>query len=174
MKKLLIIVATFCALFFALSASASSDASAHSHDEKPEWSELFGDAPLPVVWQSASAAADNITKALANKKLDEVPASSETIHLASHALIDQVKLDDPEKKKRLSAALEQAAKIADEVLEASQHNEPEKAAVEFKRLKAALSLAKARLPKDVTESAQTAAPRFAKPPKHEDHGEHKH
>jgi hypothetical protein len=176
MKKLHILVAAFAALSFtAIPVFAHPDDPAHTHEkvaEKPEWFELFGDASLPVVWQSTTASADNITKALADKKLDGVAAWAETIHLASHALIDQVKLDDAEKKKRLDAALEQAAKLADEVLDAAQHNEPDKTAAEFKRLSAALTLAKTRLPKEITEAAP-ATPRFAKSPARDDHG-HKH
>jgi hypothetical protein len=173
MKTLHILVAALAAFCFTLVSQAApgSDGHAHDHGDKPEWAELFGDAPLPVVWQSATASADNITKALADKKLDGVTAWAETIHLASHALIDQVKLDDAEKKKRLDAALGQAAKLADEVLDAAQHNDPDKTAAEFKRLSAALTLAKTRLPKEVTEGAP-ATPRFAKPPTHDD--AHKH
>lgn len=170
MKKLHLLLAALVA--FSLStvpAFAHDDAAAHTHEqaETPEWFELFGDASLPVVWQSTTASADSITKALADKKLDGVPAWAETIHLATHALIDQVKLDDAEKKKRLDAALEQAAKLADEVLDAALHSEPDTTAAAFKRLSSALVLAKTRLPKEITEAAP-ATPRFAAPPTHDD------
>jgi hypothetical protein len=164
------LLAAIAALFLSLSAGAAPGGSPHTHGEKPEWAELFGDAPLPLVWQSASAAADATTQALADKKLDGVPAWAETIHLAAHALIDQVEITDAEKKKRLVAALDQAARIADEVLDASEHKEPERAAAEFRRLTSALSLAKTRLPKEITSAPRTTAPRVAKPPAHEEHG----
>lgn len=143
----------------------------HSHGE-PEWAALFGDASLPVVWQSATAAADRINAALAAKKMDGVADWAETIHLAAHALSDQVKLPNAEAKKRLDAALSQAAKIADEVLDGAQHNETAKTAAAFKRLQAALTLAKTRLPKEITEAAPQT-PRFASARKHDDH-DHKH
>lgn len=145
--------------------------SGHSHGE-PEWAALFGDAALPVVWQSATAAADKINAALAGEKMDGVTDWAETIHLAAHALSDQVKLPNPEAKKRLDAALSQAAKIADEVLDGAQHSEAAKTAAAFKRLQAALTLAKTRLPKEVTAAAPQT-PRFATTGKHGDH-DHKH
>jgi hypothetical protein len=160
----------FIAFGLALVAQAAPG-SDHSHDEKPEWAELFGGASLPVVWQSVTASAEKITAAVAAKKSEGVADWAETIHLASHALIDQVKLPDAERKKRLDAALEQAAKLADEVLDGANHNETDKTADAFKRLQSALTLAKARLPKEVTEAAPET-PRFAKAPKHE--GDHKH
>jgi hypothetical protein len=167
LKKLFILLASF-ALALGVHAAPGSD---HSHDEKPEWAELFGGASLPVVWQSVTASAEKISAAVAAKKSDGVADWAETIHLASHALIDQVKLPDAERKKRLDAALEQAAKLADEVLDAANHNEIDKTADSFKRLQSALTLAKTRLPKEVTEAAPET-PRFAKAPKHE--GDHKH
>lgn len=129
--------------------------------EKPEWAELFGDAPLPVVWQSADAAAKHIGTALAAGKFDGVADWAETIHLAAHALADQVKLPDAEAKKRLDAALTQAAKIADAVLDGAQHAEAATTAAAFKRLQAALALAQIRLPREITTAA-AQTPRFAK------------
>lgn len=142
----------------------------HAHGAEPEWGELFADASLPVVWQSAAASAERISTALGARTTEGVAAWAETIHLAAHALIDQVKLDDTERKKRLDAALEQAAKIADEVLDAAQHNEYEKASVAFKRLQSALAVAKTRLPKEIVD-APAETPRFAEAPAHgDDHG----
>jgi hypothetical protein len=143
----------------------------HSHGE-PEWAVLFGDASLPVVWQSATAAAEKINAALTAKKMDGIPDWAETVHLAAHALSDQVKLPNAEAKKRLDAALGQAAKIADEVLDGAQHNEAAKTAAAFKRMQSALTLAKTRLPKEITEAAPQT-PRFATARKHDDH-DHKH
>ncbi len=142
----------------------------HAHGEQPEWAELFGDASLPVVWQSATASSEHITAALGARKTEGVAAWAETIHLAAHALIDQVTLDDSQRKKRLDAALEQAAKIADEVLDAAQHSEHEKASVAFKRLQSALAVARTRLPKEIAD-APAGTPRFAEAPEHgDDHG----
>ena len=157
-------------LFLAASAPASSGGD-HAHGDAPEWAELFGDASLPVVWQSTTAAADKITAALATRQLAGVADWAETIHLASHALIDQVKLPDAESKRRLDAALEQAAKLADEVLTGAQHQETDKTAAAFKRLQSAITLASTRLPKEIT-TASPQAPRFAEAPKHD--GDHKH
>ncbi|MGH7960001.1 MAG: hypothetical protein ACREH8_23705, partial [Opitutaceae bacterium] len=67
--------------------------------DAPEWAGLFGGASLPVVWQSASAANEKIAAAVAAKKLDGVADWAETIHLASHALEDQVKITDAERAK---------------------------------------------------------------------------
>jgi hypothetical protein len=176
MKTLRILLAAFAAAFtFTARTIAAPEGHGHSHGDKPEWAELFGDASLPVVWQSATASAENISKALAEKKLEGVSSWAETIHLASHALIDQVKIEDVEKKKRLISAFDQAAKIADEVLDAAQHNETEKAAASFKRLNAALTLAKSRLPKEITD-APSQTPRFAKvgAHTHDENGKHAH
>ncbi len=139
----------------------------------PEWAELFGGASLPVVWQSASSASEKIDAALAAKKLDGVADWAETIHLAAHALEDQIKIDDPERAKRLKGAFEQAAKIADDVLDAANHNESEKAAEAQRRLKSALALAKARLPKEILDAPKQEV-RFAKSAghAHDEKGDH--
>lgn len=164
----LLIVLVACSL---ASIASAAPGTGHSHDAQPEWAELFGDAPLPVVWQSTTASLDRITAALSAKKMAGVADWAETVHLATHALIDQVKLPDAERKKRLDAALEQAAKLADAVLDGANHNEPDQTAAAFKRLQATITLAKARLPKEITD-APAATPRFAKAPKHD--ADHKH
>ncbi len=61
----------------------------------------------------------------------------------------------------LTPALEQAAKIADDLINAGNHNEPEKAAEAQRRLKSALALAKSRMPKEILD-APKQEPRFAK------------
>jgi hypothetical protein len=152
--------------FFTAAVAAAAPASDHSHDEKSEWADVFGGASLPVVWQSMTASSERITAAIAAKKPDGIADWAETIHVAAHALIDQVKLPDAERKKRLDAALEQAAKLADEVSDAASHNEPDRMAEAFRRLRSALALAQSRLPKEVTEAA-TETPRFAKAAPHD-------
>lgn len=146
---------------------------AHGHGSaaKPEWSALFGDAPLPVVWRSLTASRDNIETALAASKLDGVAAWAETIHLAAHALADQVKTADEAAHKRLASALAQAAKLADEVLDAAQHGNARSATNSFTRLKSALTVAQGRLPAELVEAAAAPAvePRFATAPAHADH-----
>jgi len=128
---------------------------------QPEWAELFGDASLAVIWQSAWAASENITAALADRKLAGIAGWAETIHVAAHALVDQVTLDDSERNKRLRGALNQTAKIADDVLTHASHEKPDETAAAHQRLKSALALAKLRLPKAIVEApAQT--PRFVK------------
>lgn len=159
---------TLLALGFVASA-----AQAAQKENTPEWAELFGGASLPVVWQSASAARDKIAAALEAKLFEGVADWAETIHLASHALEDQVKLDDPARQKRLAGALEQAAKIADEVLDAANHKEAEKLAESFRRMNAALKLAGSRLPKDIVDAPKQEV-RFAKAGghAHDEKGEH--
>lgn len=127
----------------------------------PEWAGLFGGASLPVVWQSAGAAATRITAAIGARSFDGVPEWAETVHLAAHALEDQVRLEDPERRKRLGGALRQAAKIADEVIEAARQREPEQLAESFRRLQAALQLAALRLPPEVVK-AEPQEVRFVK------------
>ncbi len=143
----------------------------HAAGGQSEWSPLFGDAPLPVVWRSATAARDNIETALAAQKLDGVAAWAETIHLAAHALADRVKAPDEAVSKRLTAALAQAAQLADAVLDAAQHNNARAAAASFTRLKSALLVAQGRLPAELVEAASAPAvePRFAAEPAHEAH-----
>lgn len=171
MKMSRLLAAHFAAFFLAAFAPAAPEDKPHAHDRQPEWAEVFGGASLPVVWQSLSAATDRASSVLAARKLDGVADMAETIHLASHALADQVKLDDGEKKKRLDAALTQAAKIADELLDAAQHSEPDAASAALRRIQAAVSLARSRLPREITD-APAETPRFAQAPKHDDHGKH--
>lgn len=142
-------------------------------ENAPEWAELFGGASLPVVWQSARAAAEKIEAAIKTKRFDGVADWAETVHLAAHALEDQVKLDDGERQKRLNAALEQAAKIADDVLDAANHQEAEQLADSFRRMNAALRLAASRLPKEIVDAAPQQV-RFAKAAghAHDEKGEH--
>lgn len=144
---------------------------AHGHGsaDKPEWHALFGDASLPVVWRSATASRDQIETALTAGKLDDVASRAETIHLAAHALADQVKTPDEATHQRLAAALAQAAKLADDVLDAAQHGNVRSATNAFSRLKSALTVAAGRLPAEVLESSAVALPRFAVPPAHAPH-----
>lgn len=121
-----------------------------------EWAALFGGAPLPTVWQSARAAVEKIATALAAQDLFVVPPLAETAHLAAHALLDQVKLDDPERQKRLHATLAHAAQLADEVMAAARHNDSAKLGDAFPRLQAALQLAARRLPKEIVTAPPQA------------------
>lgn len=171
MKIIRILAVRLAAVSLATFAFAAPGAEPHSHDNQPEWAEVFGGASLPVVWQSLTAASNRASAALAAKKLDGVADMAETIHLASHALADRVKLGDVEKKKRLDAALTQAAKIADDLLDAAQHDEPDAANEALRRIQAAVALAKGRLPKEIAE-APAETPRFAKAPQHDGHGKH--
>lgn len=145
----------------------------HDHHAAPEWAGLFGDASLPVVWQSLIAADQKIAAALQARSTTGVAAWAETIHLAAHALVDQVNLDDPAPQRRLDAALHQAAELADVVLDAAQHGEVDTAATAFRRLHAAITLAKVRLPKSLLE-AESVTPRFAETPGHSHDDEHDH
>jgi hypothetical protein len=121
-------------------------------EDVPEWAELFGGASLAVVWQSASAASDKIAAALAGRKLEGVADWAETIHLAAHALVDQVKLEGADRALRLKGALAMAARIADDVLEGANHKEIDETADAFRRLKSALLLSKSRLPRAIVEA----------------------
>lgn len=165
--KILQLLTALAALALAAGASAAPGHD-HSREETSEWAELFGDASLPVVWQSITASTEKITATVATQKSDGVADWAETIHLAAHALIDQVKLTDIGHKRRLDAALEQAAKLADEVLDAAQHDEIDGLAAAFRRLQSALLLTQSRLPKAITE-ASPETPRFAKAEQHDDH-----
>ncbi len=159
--------------FTAASLALSTQAAETKKAKVPEWAELFGGASLPVVWQSVSAASDKIDAALAAKKLDGVADWAETIHLGSHALEDQIKVDDAERAKRLKGAFDQASKIADDVLNAANHNELEKAVDAQRRLKSALTLAKARMPKEILDAPKQEL-RFAKASghTHDEKGDH--
>lgn len=162
---------TLTAFAFAAAALAGPGVKPHSHDKQPEWAGVFGGATLPTVWQSLTAAAATAKTALAAGNMDIAADMAETIHLGAHALSDQVKLGDAEKQKRLDAALAQAAKIADELLDAAQHAEAAVASAALGRIEAALALARSRLPNEVTD-APADAPRSAKAPKHGHHGKH--
>lgn len=171
MKTLRSLIAALVAASLAAAVFAGPEDKPHSHDHQPEWAEVFGGASLPAVWQSLTAAVNNASSSLAANQLEHVGDMAETIHLGAHALADQVKMDDAEKKKRLDAALTQAAKIADDLLDAAQHKETAAANAALARIQAAMALAKVRLPKEITD-APAETPRFAKAPKHDDHGKH--
>lgn len=153
-------------LAFAFAAFASADLTAQektalpgqtaAKEPAPEWAELFGGASLPTVWQSARAAVEKIATALAAQDLSVVPPLAETAHLAAHALLDQVKLDDPERQKRLHATLAHAAQLADDVMAAARHNDSAKLGDAFPRLQAALQLAARRLPKEIVTAPPQA------------------
>lgn len=171
-RLILILLALGCVVS-APAADKKTTADKEQKKNAPEWAALFGGASLPVVWQSASAAAAKIDAAIRSKNFDGVADWAETVHLASHALEDQVKLGDAERQKRLNGALEQAAKIADDVLDAANHKEAEKLADSFRRMNAALKLAASRLPKEIVDAPQQQV-RFAKASghAHDEKGEH--
>lgn len=129
--------------------------------EKPEWAETFGGTALPAVWQAAVAARERIAAAVAAKQFDGISEAAERVHLAAHAIDDQLTLPDPERARRLRAALRQAAKLADDLLEAASHSEPEKTAEAFRRLQSALRLVQLRLPTEITDSAPASTRREA-------------
>lgn len=162
---------TFALLLTLLLASPLAAAPDHAAaDGAPaEWAALFGEAPLPVIWRSITDSRDRLETALAANKLDGVAAWAETIHLAAHALADQITLPDADAHRRLAAALTQAAQVADAVLDAAQHDESRRAATSFTRLKSALTVTQSRLPADLVAAAPTAEPRFATAPAHDDH-----
>ena len=166
------ILLTAAALSLVPSSAIAQANHGHEHSSEPEWAELFGDASLPTVWLSASKSTEHITAALKAGKLDGVADWAETIHLAAHALMDQVEESDAAKKLRLNAVLGQAAEIADEVLDGARHGEMDRTARAFKRLNSAVMLIKTRLPKTVTEGA-SMAPRFAEAGAHS-HGDEEH
>lgn len=171
--RLACILLTFGLVAAAPAADNKTAPAQQQNANAPEWAELFGGASLPVVWQSANAAATKIEAAIKAKSFEGVADWAETIHLAAHALEDQAKLDDAERQKRLNGALEQAAKIADEVLDAGNHKEAEKLADSFRRMNAALKLAASRLPKNVVDAPPQEV-RFAKAAghAHDEKGEH--
>lgn len=132
------------------SASPAGSSPTGPAAEAPEWDKQFRGVTLPAVWQRAQAALAKIEAGLATKAYADVAVQAETIHLAAHALDDQVKLEDRERQKRLRGALSQAAKIADDVIEAAERKAPDELAEAFRRLSAAMRLAGMRLPKEIT------------------------
>jgi hypothetical protein len=128
----------------------------------PEWAELFGGASQPAIWQSIEAAAAQVTAALAGGQTAGLAAWAETIHLGTHALVDQVKPENPERAQRLHAVLEHAARLADEVIATAGRKEIDLAAAAHRRLQSALALARLRLPPTITQAPPEAI-REAKP-----------
>lgn len=124
----------------------------HAHGEEPEWAAVFGGATLPVVWHSLAAANERIAAALKNQQLDGVADWAETIHLAAHALMDQVEVPENDRKQRLDAALGQAARLADDVLDGAQHNDAPATSAAHRRLASAVALIKSRLPAEISEA----------------------
>jgi hypothetical protein len=141
--------------------NAAKDAPKGKSKQPPEWAGLFGEASLPVVWQSAVAASEKIAAALAEKKLNGIPDWAETIHLASHALQAQVKMADADKQANMTDAFKLSARIADDVTAAAWANDSEKTNVTYQRVKLALAIAQRSLPNEII-SASPQAVRFAK------------
>jgi hypothetical protein len=129
--------------------------------QPPEWAGLFGDASLPMIWQSAAAASEKIAAALADKKLDGIPDWAETIHLASHALQSQVKVTDADRQADLGDAFRLSARIADDVTASAWANDVDKTNTAYQRVKLALAIAQRSLPKEIV-SASPQTVRFAK------------
>src|SRR6266487_3536085 len=96
--RILICLVVVFAVSFAFAADSTDKKKTEKAKKQPEWTGLFGGAPLPLVWQSASAASEKIAAALAEKKLDGIPDWAETIHLASHALQSQAKVSEADKQ----------------------------------------------------------------------------
>ena len=145
-NALLLLGLAFAAPAFAADASKEKTA-AEKAKQPPEWAGLFGDASLPVIWQSAAAASDKIAAALTDKKLDGIPDWAETIHLASHALQSQAKMADADKQANLVDAFRLAARIADDVTAAAWAKDVEKTNTAYQRVKLALAIAQRSLPK---------------------------
>ena len=160
---LLASVLVFAFSSVALAADNTSQKSDTVKKEKrpPEWAELFGNASLPVVWQSATAASEKIAAALADKKLDGIPDWAETIHLAAHALQSQAKVENPDRQADMADACRLAARIADDVTAAAWANDIEKTNTAYQRVKLALGIAQRNLPKEIV-NAPPQTVRFAK------------
>jgi hypothetical protein len=123
----------------------------HDHDfAAPEWAEAFGQVPLTAVWQILRDAEAAITAALARRRFDALVDPAETLHLAAHALLEKVRLPDEGRQIRLAAALNQAARLADEVQAHARTDQPDHAAAAFGRLRAAIHLARLRLLAEIT------------------------
>jgi len=121
-----------------------------AHGHAHEWAEAFGGVSLPEVWQRLRTAEAVIETSLAQRSLAGLADAAETIHLAAHALVDQVRLPDAARQIRLAAALHQAAALADEVQHHATNANPDHTTAAFRRLQSALNLARLRLPTTVT------------------------
>jgi hypothetical protein len=155
----LLVLAT--ASFVSAAESAAAKDSAKKEKGPPEWAELFGNASLPVVWQSATAASEKIAAALADKKVDGIPDWAETIHLACHALQSQAKVENADRQADLADACRLAARIADDVTAAAWANDVAKTNTAHQRVKLALAIAQRNLPKDIVDAPPQAV-RIAK------------
>jgi hypothetical protein len=154
--RLLVGLLTLTVASFTLAAD-----SAKKEKGPPEWAELFGNASLPLIWQSATAASEKIAGALAEKKVDGIPDWAETIHLASHALQSQAKVENPDRQADMADAFRLAARIADDVTAAAWANDVAKTNVAYQRVKLALAIAARNLPKDIVNASPETV-RFAK------------
>ncbi len=162
--RLLLVLVTLAATALAPAADQKAQsASSEKAKKAPEWADLFGDASLLVIWQSASAASERIAAAFAAKELTGIPDWAETIHLASHALQSQVKLDDAVRQANLVDAFRLLARIADDITVGAWAGDTAKTAEAYARAKIALAIAQRSLPKEITEGPSQAV-RFAKKP----------
>lgn len=156
-KNLIIVLLAFSVIFAKTQAQTSAAKPAESAQQHPpEWAELFGGVPLPAVWQSAAAASDKISAALAEKKFDGIPDWAETIHLASHALQSEAKATTDERQANLTDAFRLSARIADDVTAAAWAGDVTKTDRAYQRMKLALAIAQRSLPNEIVAApAQT-------------------
>jgi hypothetical protein len=117
--------------------------------EAPEWAALFGDASLVTIWQSATAALDKIDEAVVYKELEVIPDWAETIHLASHALQAQVKVQDPDRQADLIDAFRLSARIADDIIAGAEAKDFARTNTAYQRVKLALAIARRSMPKEI-------------------------
>lgn len=166
MKLKIVWFASALALAFVAPVFAAENSAKEKAQPPPEWAALFGDASLPVVWQSAAAASEKIATALADKKLEGIPDWAETIHLASHALQTKAKVDEVDRQADIVDAFRLAARIADDVTAQAWAGNVDKTNSAYQRVKLALAIAQRNLPKEIV-SGPPQAVRFAKKERHE-------
>lgn len=131
----------------------------HAHDERPKPAHGDHEHGPPAgtaasTWVAISQIATQLESLVDAQKLEGVHDQTEALTGALRTLVEKSTDLGPDKRKRLEAAVRQAVTIADQLHGAADGAEQKRAAEEWKRLKAALSLVEAQLPNEALPAAQ--------------------
>ena len=132
---------------------------AHEDQPKPAHGEHAHGAPAGYetaagAWAAISRTATELESLVGAKQLDGVHGQTDALTGAFKALVEKSGDLSADKKKRLDAAVRQAATMAANLHDAADGAEQKRAEGELKKLKAALSLVEAQLPAAVLKAAK--------------------
>lgn len=159
MKLILRSLFSFRLLAVALAALAPLALRAHEDQPKPAHGDHAHGVPVSYetaasAWAAISRMGAELESLVGAKQLDGVHGQTEALAGAFKALVEKSGELSADKKKRLAAAVRQAATMADHLHDAADGAEQKRAEGELKKLRAALSLVEAQLSAAVLKAAK--------------------